>query len=257
VDDASVGELESAIADLGALVVRVQKYRRGAGAEGAGLFRAAMDLGDAARRLHRHERLDVPAARRLLDDARELRERLLALVADIRASAEYRAAVAAHAAGEPSALAAALPAVFAGLEAVSAPSSLFQAVPWRRRGRLRPVADLAADVLRLRDDGLPAEGDDLSPGADRDLPAVVLEELPPSDEPVAVRVAPAVLDVPVHRLTATGDYLVHTPRLRVPFAVRLAPALAADEAESVTVDYPAYRDALAARLRDAGIPVED
>jgi len=83
VDEGLVTELESAIADSGALVVRAQKYRRGAGPEGAALLGAALALGDEARRLHRRDALDAAAAAHLLAGARALAERLQALLAEV------------------------------------------------------------------------------------------------------------------------------------------------------------------------------
>ena len=88
------------------------------------------------------------------------------LLAAVRAAPEYRAAVAAHAAGDAAALAAALPAIFVGLEAVGGRPDLFYPVAWQRGGKPRPVADIVAEVQRCRDDGLPAEGDDVAPGTD-------------------------------------------------------------------------------------------
>src|SRR5439155_1551428 len=99
VDEGLVTELESAIADTGALVVCAQKYRRGTGPEGAALLGAALALGDEARRLHRRDALDAAGAARLLAEARALAERPRALLAEVRAGADYRAAVAGHRAG--------------------------------------------------------------------------------------------------------------------------------------------------------------
>src|SRR5882724_334842 len=72
VDDAVVGELEAAIADVGALLVRLRKYQRGQTGAGTTLLDAALALGDRARRLHRHEALDPAAARALLAEAEAL-----------------------------------------------------------------------------------------------------------------------------------------------------------------------------------------
>lgn len=251
-----MGALEVAIADLGALLVRAQKYRRGSGAEGTDLARAASALGDTTRRLHRHDLLDIATTARLLGEATGLRDRLLALLTAVHAAPEYRAAVAAHAAGDGVALAATLPAVFADLEGAPLPAALYRALPWRRRGRPRPVADVATECVTLQHDGFIADGDDLSPGADPELPAIVLQDAPPTDEAVAARIATASLTLPVHRLSDLGDYLVHAPRLRVPFAVWIAPALPAEEEETTPLDYPTYRRQLIAALSGAGLSVE-
>src|SRR5207249_9969031 len=106
VDEALVGELEAAIADIGALLVRVRKYRHGQTGDGAALLDEALALGDRARRLHRHEALDPAAARALLAEVAALAARLQRLLSAVRAAPEYRAAVAAYAAHHAAALAA-------------------------------------------------------------------------------------------------------------------------------------------------------
>jgi hypothetical protein len=259
VDEALVGELEAAIADTGALLVRAQKYRRGAGAEGGALVREALGLGDAARRLHRQDALDEAAARRLLAEAGALAERLRTLIAGVRGAPDYRAAVRAHTAGDHATLARLLPSIFAGLEAAPAPIDLYTPLAYLRRGRLRPVAELVAEVVEARTQGLAAEGDDLSPGADAELPAVAFRPEAPTGEPMVLRVPAGALPVPVLRLTESGDHLVHVVRLRAPLAVRLAERLEAEEQPRVEIaaaDYARHRDALAAALAAAGVPVE-
>ena len=252
-------ELESAVADAGALVVRAQKYRRGAGPEGAALLAAALALGDEARRLHRRDALDARAAAHLLAEARALGARLRALLAEVRAGRDYRAAVGAHRAGEGTVLVRLLPAIFAGLEPAPAPGDLFTALAWLRRGRLRPAEDLAAEVLAARTEGLAGEGDDLSPGADAELPAVTLRSDAPPDEPLVLRLPAAALPSPLLRLVESGEYLVHAARLPAPFTLRLAARLATDEDLRVALaptDYARWRDGVARALAAAGVPVE-
>jgi len=255
VDEAVVGELEAAIADVGALLVRVRKYRRGQTGAGATLLDEALALGDRARRLHRHEALDAAAARALLAEAEALVARGRELLAAVRATPEYRAAVAAHAAGDAAALAAALPAIFVGLEAVGGRPDLFYPVAWQRRGKPRAVADIVAEVQRCRDDGLPAEGDDVAPGTDPELPAVVLQGEAPPDEPVVLRCSAAMRGQPIYRLADTGEVLVYAPRLRAPFTVLLRDTSAGED-DDAPLD-PAWRTALGAALAAAGVPVED
>jgi hypothetical protein len=259
VDEALVSELETAIADSGALLVRAQKYRRGAGGEGQALVREALAVGDAARRLHRADALDDPAARRLLAGARAISGRLSALIAAARAAPEYRAAVRAYAAGDAATLVRLLPTIFAGLEPVPRAADLFAPLAWLRRGRPRPVPEVVAEVDAARTDGLVAEGDDLSPGADAELPAVVLRAEPPPEEPIVLRVPAAALPGSVLCLAESGDHLVHVPRLRAPVAVRLSPGLDPDEqlrVEMPPAEYARHRDALARALAAAGIPVD-
>ncbi len=250
-----VSELEAAIADTGALLVRAQKYRRGTGDEGAALTGEALALGDRARRLHRHGTLERQAAEGLLAEAGALRERVRAFLAAIHATPEYRTAVSAHAAGDQEALARTLPAIFAGLEPVARPPALFHPIPWLRRGRLRPVADVTAEALRAASEGLEAGGDDLSAGTDAALPAVVLSAEPPPEEAIVLRVeGPATL--PVYRLEESDEYLIYTPRLRVTPVALLAPSLPTDEQLRVELspeDYGSFRSELAAALTAVGI----
>ncbi len=241
-DEGLVTELESAIADSGALVVRAQKYRRGAGPEGAALLGAALALGDEARRLHRRDALDVQA-----------------LLAEVRAGVDYRTAVVAHRAGDRATLARLLPAIFAGLEPAPAPGDLFAALAWLRRGRPRPAEEVVGEVLAARAEGLAGEGDDLSPGADPELPAVTLRSDAPPAEPLVLRLPATALPAPVLRLVESGEYLVHAARLPAPFALRLAARLESDEDLRVALapaDYTRWRDVLARALAAAGVPVD-
>jgi hypothetical protein len=258
VDEALVTELETAIADTGALLVRLQKYARAARPGASALAREAMALGDAARRLHRRARLDDDAASALLHDARALAARLRTGLADVRTTPEYRAAVVAHAAGDQRTLARVAPAVFAGLEIADAPV-LFAPVAWVRRGRVRPVADVVADVVRARNDGLAGEGDDLTPGADEALPAVVLAAEPPPDEPVLLRVDAASLPT-VFRLADTGEHLVYAGRLVLrDLHVALATTLGDDEQRRVEIgpaEWTRWHAALAAALAAANVAVD-
>jgi hypothetical protein len=253
VDEALVTELESAIADTGALVVRIQRYRRGLDAEGAALLAGALALGDAARRLHRRGRLAAAEVEHLLAEARGLAGRMRGLLAAVQAAPEYAAAVAAHAAGDQTTLARLLPAIFAGLDRATRAIPLYAPVAWRRRGRPRPAAEVAGEVVRLRDEGLEAEGDDLSPGADPALPAVVLRAEAPEDEPVLLRFAPGAVALPVFRLADTGERLVYTPRLRAAFTVVRLPA---DELEASPVDWERHRGEIVQALAAARCTIE-
>jgi len=256
VDDAIVGELEAAIADVGALLLRVRKYRRGQTGAGATLLGEALALGDRARRLHRHDALDPDAARVLLAEAEALGRRGRELLSAARAAPEYRAAVAAHAASDVRTLAATLPEIFVGLEAVSGSPELFYPLAWQRRGKPRPVAEVVAEVKRCQEDGLPAEGDDVAPGTDPELPAVLLLAEPPADEPVVLRCAASTRGQALYRLTDTGEFLVYAPRLRVPLTVVLRRIPADEDDDAAPVD-PAWHTALRAALTAAGVPVED
>src|SRR5262249_45566764 len=129
---------------------------------------------------------------------------------------------------------------------------------WLRRGRLRPVDELTADVVELAREGLPAEGDDLSRGADPELPAVVLGVTAP-DEPVFLRLAAEDVRGPLHQLAGSDEVPVHAARLRVPFTVAIAAEFVPAEqlrVELAPEDYARHRDALAAALAAASVPVD-
>ncbi|HZO07885.1 MAG TPA: hypothetical protein VFC77_00795 [Myxococcota bacterium] len=253
-DEAAVTALEASIADAGALLVRFERYR-GGGGPAARLRRDALLLGDEARALHRRGGLDGDAARTLLARARELGARIEAALAAVRAAPEYAAAVQAIAAADREQALRLLPEVFAGLVKVPTPAALYQALAWRRRGRPRAVPDLVAEVIRARDEGLAPEGDDLSRGADGMLPAVVLLDTPPDDEPAVLRVDGARIGARILRLDDTDEYLVHVPALRALAGVRVADELPEDELEASPVDYGRFRADLIAALERAGVPV--
>jgi len=260
VDEAVVTELETALADTGALLVRLQKYRQGTGPEATLLARRALALGDMARRLHRREALDHAASTHLLADARAVADALRAVLADVQQTPAYRAAVAAHAARDVPALLRLLPEIFAGLEPEPPGADLFIPVAWLRRGRLRPPADVAADIVEARTAGVRGDGDDVSPGADATLPAVTVATSAPAGEPLVLRVPGGAGVAPLLRLRESGELLVHVPRLCLPTAVaRVAERLELDEQLRVEIEpaaWSAWREALAAALGAARVPVE-
>jgi hypothetical protein len=256
VDERRVSELEATIADAGALVVRLQKYRRGSTPEADAVVRAAMAVGDRARRLHHRGALDEAAVARLLAEAGVAVARLRELLAGVHHAPEYRAALVARAAGDQDTLGRTLPHVFAGLERLARPPDLFAPVGWRRRGRPLPAAEVAAGVLACRTDGIAAEGDDLTPGTDPRLTAVTLAAAPPADEPVLLRFPGWTLPLPVYRLVDIDAHLVYCDALRAPFVVRLA-AGPGDEDPRVAVDWPTHRARMAEALVTAGVSVED
>jgi hypothetical protein len=250
--EAAVGALETAIADAGAALVQLQKFR-GALALHATLLGETMRLGDRARAAHRGETLDARAAAALAAEARTLAARAAAALADVRAAPAFRAAVAAHAAGDHAALRRLLPAVFAGLAPVDVRPDLFLAVPWLRRNRPRAPDDVADVVEALRKDGIAAESDPAAPGVDAELPAVALLREPPGADPVLLRFAGDGLPPAVFVVVDADEHLVHVPRLRAPFAVVLPPELDPDELGEISVDHAAYRAELAAALAARGV----
>jgi hypothetical protein len=190
----------------------------------------------------------------LLTDTEALLHRLRDLLRATRDAPEFRAAVLAQAAEHHATLAALLPRLFDGLEHVGAPPALFRSVDWLRRNRPRPAADVVEDVVRLRDDGIAAEGDPQAPGIDPELPAVALQVDPPA-EPILLRFAGSDLPPAVFAVRDTGEHLVHVSLLRTPFEVVLPAELDPEELGEISLDHPRYRAELERALAQTGLRV--
>jgi hypothetical protein len=254
VDETTVTALETAIADLGALIVQVDKFRAGDADDARALRAACLAMGDRARRAHRRGALDEALARELLADAEAARTSLAGWLGRVRHSAPYRAAVAALAAGDDAVLRASLATLYAGVAVAPAPDALFHQVAWQRRGRPRPAADVARELARLRADGLPGDGDAEAPGVDPALPGVLFHREPPPGAPVFLALRgdacpPWVLALP------TGDVVVPGAIVRVPFVVATADP-DAEDLDAWTLDPLAFRDELVAALRAEGVPLD-
>jgi hypothetical protein len=255
VDDDVVSALEAAIADLGTLLVQMDKFRAGAGGDARDLRTACHAIGDRARRAHKHGALDVALAHELHADAVAARVALEGWLAELRASPAHRTAVAALAAGDDAALRVALLALFAGVEVVAPSPDLFHPVAWQRRGRPLPADAIAADLVRLRADGLAGDDDVAAPGVDPGLPGVIMSAAPPLGAPVYVVLRDAARPAWALRLVATGDLVVPGTRLVTPFTVGLA-APDDDDLDEWTLDPAAYHDELAAAIGARGLPLD-
>src|SRR5262249_54790829 len=214
-DDGTADALERAIAEAGGLLVELEKFRAGSGDDLPALRPEVLALGDRARRPHRKALL-ADAARPLLEKGNALVGRLRTALRALRESPTYRAATAAHAAGDHAALARLLPELFEGLELVPEPPPLFHAMSWLRRNRPRPPADVAAEIARLRAEGIEAEGDALERGVDPELPAVPLLDERPAADPVCLRFAPHAPPPAGSRPAHSGHPLAHTRPRRAP-----------------------------------------
>ncbi len=245
--DDTASQLEVAIADLGRLLLRLQKYR-GTTTVHAACLADALRLGDRAREGHRRQTLSPAAAGALLAEAHRVRERLAAAIAHVHDSALYRTAVQAHAQADFATLRHVLPQLFTDLETIADPRPCFTSVPWLRRGRPRPPADVVASVVRLSTEGLAAEGSPDAAGSDPELPAVPLGVAPPAEEPLVITFASNDLPPALFQLADSGSLLVHVTRLHAPFQVRVAEALEVEAG----VDWPSYRASLLASLAAAG-----
>ncbi len=246
--------LEQALADCGLALVELEKFRAAQRGAVPALRARALTIGHHARRLHRDRRLDDrTVAANLVDDALTVRTRLREAAHRLRATPTYRAAVEAHRAGRHGDLAALLPALFEGLEFVPAPPPLFHPIPWLRRNRPRPPADIAADLVHLRQHGVEADSDALAPGLDPDLPAVPLTMEPGGGNPVLIRFQPGRLPPAVFRLRPAARFLVHVAHLTAPFTVIAPKTLDPEELGEVSIDHPRYRERLLEAFAARGI----
>jgi hypothetical protein len=249
VHDDLVNALEHAIAELGTLLVELDKFR--ADDEAQALRSACFAIGDRARRAHRHGALEAALAHELSTDAATARGALEAKLGAIRSSALYREAVAALGRDDLDRLRHLLPALFAGAS-VRAPSpELVHPVAWQRRGRPRPAAEIAAELADWYADGIPGDGDPAAPGVDPALPGVSLHPAAPDGAPLHLAIAPGAAAW-VLSLDATGDVVAPGARRRLPFTVVLADP--DDELDAWTLDPAAYRADLAAALAARGLP---
>jgi hypothetical protein len=253
--DSLATELEAAIADTGLLLIELEKFRVAPTSPAATMRADALGLGDRARRLHRTGTLDDRAVAALVHEARAIVERLRRTLQDIRDAPAYRAAVAAHQAGDHAALVTLLPDLLVGLEPVPDPPALYHPVTWLRRNRPRSAADVAGDVAHLRDAGIVAVGEATAWGSDPELPAVQLLAAQPAGDPIALSFDPEALPPAVFRLRETDEHLVHVPVLRAPFRAVLPPRLDPDELGEVSVDHARYRGLLLDALERVGVPV--
>jgi hypothetical protein len=255
VAESAAAALEIAMTDVGRMLVELEKFRAGAGEPHASLRAEALALGDRARRLYRGRSPDDAAGAGLVQEAGVLLGRLREAIRSIHEAAEFRAAVEAHRAGNAAVLAALLPRLLAGLEYVAAPPPLLRSVGWLRRNRPRPPAELVAELVRLRQDGVEGEGDAQMPGTDPELPAVALHaELPP--DPLLLRFEPRELPPLVFRLHDGPEHLVHTSLLHARFVVVVPRALDPDELGEISLDHPRYRAELLKALTAAQLAVE-
>ncbi|HWP64443.1 MAG TPA: hypothetical protein VNO26_00860 [Candidatus Limnocylindria bacterium] len=245
-------QLEAALTSGGTLLVWAEKYRHEDPSALANLRRDLLAVGDRARRLSRHEALDEDAARELLDAATAINAGIRQLIERRKSDATYQRAVALHAAGDLAALATVLPEIFAGVRTGLPPVAAFWEPVWQRRGRPLTPAELVAELRTIATTGIPGTGDDLSPGTDAALPAVLLGAGRPPGAPLALRIDGALLPRPVLHL-ADGRLLVPGAALRLSFTVALA---AADEPLDEWIADPAsYLQALERACRDHGFAV--
>jgi hypothetical protein len=249
-----VGELEAAITAAGTLLVWAEKYRHADPNALPSSRRRLLELADRARRLARTGALGGTTASDVLRDVHEANQGLRGGIDAVRSSATYRGAVDAYASGNAVVLLDLLPRIFADLRAAPPPAAAFWTPTWQHRGRPLPVERVVEDLVGIREDGIRAFGDDLVPGVDPALPAILMSIDPHSGVPLAIRYDGAVLPTPC--LYLGDDQLVFpVERLRLPFTVVLAaPGEPLDE---WLADGPAYLEALAVACRHAALPLAE
>lgn len=245
-DDAAAA-LERAITDAATLLLRLEKYQRGAAADVTGLRRALDRAGARARRSHRAADDETLAA--IAAETHTLVRSLAAILAEVHEGAAYRAAIAAHRRGEYAALRPLLTRIFSGLAPAPQTGPAFAPVPWNGRRGPRSPDEVVAALRETRRTGLSATDDALELGLDPALPAVRLLSTFPDGAPVALRCDLA--DVAPHALvTRTGAVLIHARSLRVPFEVVFR--VERDAVDEWLDDPVAYHARLAPRLEAAG-----
>lgn len=254
-DDDVVSALEEAIADLGALLVQMDKFRAARAGDARGLRAVCLAIGDRARRAHRHGQLGASLAREISADAGAARVALAAWLATVRGSTSYQHAVAALGGADDRSLQDALLEIYDGVTVVEPPTALFHPVTWQRRGRPRPANEVAQDLARLRTEGLLGDGDPGAPGVDPSLPGVVLFPGPPPGAPIYLTLRGPARPPWVLALAATGDLVIPGARAILPFAVALADPEDAD-LDAWNLDPVAHRRGLELALRAAGLPLD-
>jgi hypothetical protein len=250
--DDLAAELEAALTSGGTLLVWAEKYRYPDPAALPALRTRLLSLGDDARRLARRDGLDQRTTGGLLAAVGAANAELRRLIEARKGDTTYREAVACRTAGDADRLAVLLPDIFADLTAVPQPEAAYWTPTWQRRGRPRPADVVAAEFDGLQTEGIPATGDDLTPGVDPELPGVLLASGMPLGSPLALRYDGHLLPQSSLRL---GDDVVLVPsdRLHLPFTVALA---AADEPlDEWVADPAAYLDALERACRQRGLAV--
>ena len=253
-DDTTANTLEHAIADLGGLLVQMDKFRARHAPAAVALRVTCLGVGDRARRAHRHGTLDPALAATLLHEATTARADLQAWLGTVRRGPTFQAARKALATPSSSDLATALAALFDDAHVEPPPAALHHPLEWQRRGRPRPIPELVDEVTRLQREGLSGESDPLTPGVDPDLPGVRFHRSAPAGEPVSLLYRAEARPAWVLGFGSSDDVVVPGARSRATFVVHLA------EPDSLELDEwlddpTAFLGALTTALAAAGIPL--
>ncbi len=245
------------MAEIGALAGLGERYRVVRETGGPALLNYGLALAAEARRLYRGAAVDSEEVARLAARCRETASRLGALLEAARAAPEYAEAVAARQSGDATALIRCIPAVFADIELATGIEALYHPASVTVRGsRVHETDALAAELSRLRAEGIPATDPGDGPGTDDGLRAVVLyDDWGRLDSPVAVRLDAANLGHPTFRLAGSGEILVYAERVGATSAVVvLARSPEPDRWPDLGTDYADFLPSLQAALDRRGCP---
>jgi len=249
--------LDRAQTELGDLYTVARRYRRLERSAELEMLPALTNLGMKLRALRRHQQWDdesIAAAARELHALRDTwRDRLDA----VRTTGEYLDARRAYSEDDQRTLARLLPEVFAELEVVAPPARLHFAMrvsaPRRQAGDApfltadecceRLQAKMCEGITPLRDGTL----------GDEDFPSVIASDDPfDLDTPVSLVQSAADTKQSVFMRSSDAQLLIFTPRLRGPFTVCLCGEWDDSWWDASDTTYAAFRDEVAARLRNAG-----
>lgn len=250
---------EAALAELGALYVAAQGFAPLRPVAAVELLPCMEEIGARLRAQFRRGGLDPTTVESAARDIAALRARWQKKLADLRASALYREAVAAWEAGDAAALVAFLPQVIADVTPVPPPPALFFAVS-AASGRRRPGAPpfltptaCAQKIAAYREKGVApnARGDDWW---NRELAYLDLADHPEVlENPIALRFDAMQLGVPVFAAAGDHGFRLYSPALRAPFSVILQEEADDEWWQAYDQSYAQYRDAVVSELRALGI----
>lgn len=246
--------IEDAIVAAGELLDNARRYRA-LEEEGERLYLASVRLGARARRAGREA--DTAAAAEIEAELGRALGAARRAIADVVAGSAYRSLVSALASGRRDALGAAVPSVFADVEAVAAPEAVLSPISGKRgEGLLEPEAGVEA-VCRVRRDGIePAPGPGVG-GDDRVRPIRLYESADGLDAAVFLVVRGEDLPAPVFRASGIGEILVYAPRIAAPFTVGIRSESPDEWFETRSGGYRDYRARWRELLESNGFVVRD
>ncbi len=220
------------------------------------------ELGAALRRRLRAGGLEPAELAAAADELHALTDHWEQALEGIRASIDYRTAVAAFEHDDPAVLRAVLPRVFAGLQTLAPPEGqLYYAIPVAAPRRQRSITQpfLAPHDCAERITGLRAGIEPEAGGVrwwDRQLRSLVLTDDPSAlDSPIALSLDLHGRSLALFQAEGEAVFRAYTPRLRAPFSVVMAQS-AGSGWEAFGDAYPPFRDRLAALLSAGGVEVQ-